>query len=173
MAKVYRDPVIEKLKSYLDAEGPKELRGRYYNGDIIMPPRSLMPFASIAIDTETMNSADSLQDINVIPIVISVVVATTKDIKSFDLQAGSNKLYELVAARNEADYSLRSDSISYVLRKYAQLDAKLFNGINDQPLTADFGIGVGRRGPGIFSVEATIRTTVYGYTNTPRRSDEP
>lgn len=170
--KVYRDPIISKVMEKLNAEGPAELKGRYYQGDIIMPAKSIMPFCSIAIDTQAINSSDSMEDLNAIPLVLTVVVETTKDIKSFDLAAGSTKLYELIAARND-DYSLRADSISYVLRKYAQLDNKLFNSINDQPLTADFGIGVGRRGPGVFSIEGSVRTTVYAYTPTPRRSDEP
>ncbi len=170
--KVYRDPVISKLIEKLEAEGPYELRNRYYQGDIIMPARSIMPFCSIAIDTENITSADSMDDLAVIPLVLTIVVATTKDIKSFDLPAGTTKLYELLAARND-DYSLRADSIAYVIRKYAQLDNKLFLAINDTPMMADFGIGIGRRGPGIFSVEGSLRATVALYSPTPRRSDEP
>lgn len=170
--KVYRDPIISKVIEKLNAEGPAELKNRYYQGDVIMPARSIMPFCSIAIDNEAINSGDSMEDVNVVPLVLTVVVATTKDIKSFDLASGTTKLYELFAARKE-DYSLREDSIAYVMRKYAQLDNKLFVAIQDAPLTADFGIGVGRRGPGIFSVEGSMRATVYAYTPTPRRSDEP
>lgn len=171
--KVYRDPIIERVKELLEAEGPKELKGRYHNGDLIMPAKSLMPFCSIAIDNEAIASADSMEDLNAVPLVLTVVVETTKDIRSFDLASGSNKLYELMAARN-ADYSLREDSIAYVLRKYAKLDNRLFNNIGtDAPLTVDFGIGVGRRGPGIFSIEGSLRTTVSAYTPTPHRSDEP
>lgn len=172
MAKVYRDPILSKIIEKLNAEGPVDLKNRYYQGDIIMPAKSIMPFCSVAIDTQAINSADSIEDLNAIPIVLTVVVETTKDIKSFDLATGSTKLYELIAARNEADYSLRKDCIAYVLRKYAQLDNKLFNSINDAPLTADFGIGVGRRGPGIFSIEGSVRTTVVAYTKTPRRDNE-
>ena len=171
--KVYRDPIIAKVIEKLNAEGPAELKNRYYFGDLIMPAKSIMPFCSVAIDTQAINSADSQEDLNAIPLVLTVVVATTKEIKSFDLATASNKLYELFAARQEADYSLRPDSIAYVLRKYAQLDGKLFNSINDQPMSIDFGIGVGRRGPGIFSAEGSLRTVVFAYTPTPRRSDEP
>lgn len=172
MGKVYRDPAIAKIIEILDAEGPKDLKGKYHFGDIIMPARSILPFCSIAIDTEAVQSADSMEDINVLPMVATIVVATTKDIKSFDLTPGANKLYEMVAARKEEDYSLREDSILYVLRKHAKADRKFFISINDTPMTADFGIGVGRRGPGIFSQEANVRFAVSLYTPTPRRADE-
>jgi len=164
--KVYRDPVISRVIKLLNLYGPAELKNRYYQGDIIMPARSIMPFCSIAIDTESIQSADSMEDLAVIPLIFTVVVATTTDIKSFDLASGTTKLYELFVARN-ADYSLRSDCIAYVIRKYAQLDNKMFIAINDMPLTADFGIGVGRRGPGVFSIEGNIKASVALYTPTP------
>lgn len=164
---VYRDPVIAAVIDLLEAEGSPELKGRYYYGDILLAPRGQMPFCSIAIDNQAITSADSGNDVAVIPLVINVVVETTKDVHSWDVMAGTNKLYDLLCGRN-ADYSLKSTSIAGIIRKHAEVPGgQLFLGIENTPLSADFGIGVDRRGAGIFSIEGTLRVNAALYTPTP------
>ena len=163
----YRDPVIKKIIEVLEKEGPQKLKGKYCHGDVLLAPNNQMPFCSVAIDNEAINSGDSMEDINVIPLVLTVVTSATKEIKTHDIMTGTNTLYEIIVARNE-DYSLREDCLAYVLRKHAQLDEKFFIAINDAPMTADFGIGFERRGAGMYSVEGTLRITVTLYTPTPR-----
>ena len=86
--------------------------------------------------------------------VITVVLDATNDInRAFNIVNGSPELQRMVEGRN-SDYSLRSDSILYVLRNNEQLDAKLWLW---PPFNISYGIGRERRGPGMFSYEATIK----------------
>lgn len=175
---LYRDPIITRIIELLNAEGPAELKGKYHHGDIIIAPNNQMPFCSVAIDNQAVNSADSMEDNNVVPLVLTVVQSATRDIENWDVSAASVKLYRMIAGRvtdrESPDlYNLLPDSMMGVLRKYAHADKKLFIAINDAPMTADFGIGMERRGAGMYSVEGTLRITCTLFTETPHRPNEP
>ena len=66
----------------------------------------------------------------------------------------------------DPSYALRPDSIAYVLRKFYQLDSKLYINL-DKDMEIDYGVSVNKRGEGIFTVEGVIRIEVFHYQLAP------
>ncbi len=169
----YRDPIIDKIIEKLEAEGPAELRGKYYNGDVLLVPKSELPICSIAKDTTRIFPADNMTDDNLMPLVLNVLYDYTSDLdQSSDLVAGVNGLYKMLEGRGAGagPYDLNTDSLAYVLRKYQTLDAgnNLWLQVGPNEETAiDYGLGIERRGPGIFSVEGVIRFSARVHTTRP------
>lgn len=157
----YHDSIIAKLIEKLNDEGPEELRNRYYYGDVLIVPKSELPVCSVAKNATRIRPADNLTDEHLVEIVINVLWDYTEDLgQSTDLVAGSTSLYEVVEGRDE-NYQLRSGTIAYVLRKYQQLDTDMWLAVGpNEVVSIDYGMGINRRGPGIFSVEAVVRVTV-------------
>lgn len=170
----YKDPILEAVIELLNTNASRDIRTFYY-GDVLLVPKSELPVVSVAIDNTQIATDDTGSDKSTVPLVISVITeindTATQD---FDVMAGTNSLYEIVIGRN-ADYTFREDSIAHILRANDQLDSKVTsNGsivsvflgteTDRDPINIDFGIGVERRGQGIWSVEATIRVNAYVYT---------
>lgn len=162
---MYKDPIIEKIITHLKAANIPRIK-EYYNGDLVVPAKSHMPLIYVAKDTTSISEADNLEDEHTMPMVATVIYDMTQDIgRSYNMVAGASGLYEIVEGRN-ADYSLKTNTLAYVLRDKQVLDAKLWIGVGS-PVAISYGIGVNRRGPGIFSVEAVVRFTVRLHTNRP------
>lgn len=156
---LYRDPIIAKLISVLSASGPSFLKNRYFSGDPLQVPKSQLPAVFITKDNTTIAPATNAEDASVMPLVANVVLDLTRDWnQAFDRVNSSDMLYEAVEARN-ANYTLKSTSLAYLLRKNVQLDTNLWISA-DSELTIDYGVGIEKRGPGIFTVEAVLRFTV-------------
>jgi hypothetical protein len=157
----YKDPIIAKLIEKFEAEGPTELRGHYFHGDILLVPKREMPAVSIAKDETRIYPASNMEDEHYMPLVINVIYDWTKDLdQSSELAAGVTGLYKLVEER-DSDYQLVSNSLAYVLRKYQTLDDDVWISVGpNEQLQINYGLGIERRGPGIFSVEAVIRCSV-------------
>lgn len=157
----YRDPIIEKLIEKLNAEGPSMLNGKYEHGDTLRAPVEDLPKATISKDLTRMMPASNMEDDQFMPMVINVIYNATRDYtQSSDLQAGLTTLYGICEGRN-SDYTLKEDTLAYVLRKYQKLDNNLFISIGqNEELSINYGMGIERRGPGIFSVEAVLRFNV-------------
>jgi hypothetical protein len=165
----YRDPVIKAVIDFLEPRASRELKGHYYYGDVLLVPKSDLPIVSVAIDQENLQVVNTMEDKSLVPLVINVLVDYNSDMgRDFDLERGTNKLYELVAARNP-DFTFTDESLLGLLRSTKGIqpteDGKIYLGLGDTPITADFGIGVERRGAGIFSIEGVIR--VVAEINTP------
>lgn len=156
----YKDPVIAKLIEKLEAEGPERLRGKYYNGDVGIVPKSEMPVCSIAKDATKMRPADNMTTEHYMPLVINVIWDATEDIgQSEDIVSGVNSLYEVVEGRDET-YQLAEETIAYVLMKYHNLDDNLWLAVGpNEEVDIDYGLGINRRGRGIHSLEAVIRVS--------------
>lgn len=153
----YRDPVIQKVISGLQANGPEILRNSYYSGDPLRVAKSKLPAAFITKDSTTIREASNAEDQSVMPMVLNVVLDLTRDWgQAFDRVNSSDLLYEAVEARND-DYTLKSTSLAYQLRKNHQLDTNLW--ISGE-LSIEYGVGVEKRGPEIFTVEAILRFAV-------------
>ena len=155
----YRDPVVQKVIDLLDSAGPSKLRGRYINGDVLQPGRSELPLCYIAKDGTSVSPATNMEDEHRISLVATIILDWTQDLgEAYDIVAGTPELYEFCEGRG-SDYQLLADTLLYQLRRSQQLDAKLWIGVGT-PVEISYGIGVDRRGPGSFSVEALIRFTV-------------
>ena len=165
----YRDPIIKAVVDLLEPNADSRLKGHYYYGDVLLVPKSMLPICSVSIDTEAVTTVNSLEDESKVPLVINVLTDwNDQGGKDFDLQSGTNMLYEIIAARND-DFTFRADSMLGLLRSAQGVqpvqNQKIYLGIDDDRVTADFGIGVERRGAGIFSIEGTIHITAT--INTP------
>ena len=96
----YRDPIIDKLIEKLEAEGPDQLNGKYYNGDVLLVPKSELPICSIAKDTTQVGPASNMEDDHYMPMVLNVLYDYTSDLdQSSDLVAGVTGLYKMMEGR--------------------------------------------------------------------------
>lgn len=153
----YRDPVIGKLIAVLNSEGPAMLKGRYFYGDpLTLPPRSALPACFISRDNTTIGNATNAEDESNMVMILTVAMDSTVNFTNFDSIGAANNLYDVLEGRN-ADYTLKSTSITYVLRKHKVLDTKLWINLRN-PLTVDYGIN--QRPPGTYSIEGNIKFQV-------------
>ena len=72
---IYEDPVIQKVIDLLEASGPSKLRGRYINGDVLLPNKSELPLCYITKDVTTAQPATNLEDENLFQLVATVILA--------------------------------------------------------------------------------------------------
>jgi len=165
----YKDPVIQALIDALEADGPQELKGKYHHGDVLVPAKSDLPMVTIARDRTRITQASDLEDDNDMPLVINVLYDYTQDLTNdFDVQAGITSLYRLVEEREPSNFRVKQGTLAWVLRNKQQLANKLWLAVGpNQVLDIDYGLGVERRGPGIFSVESVIRISARAHTARP------
>lgn len=165
----YKDPVIQALIDALELGGPVELKGKYFHGDVLVPAKTDLPMVTIARDRTRISQASDLEDDNDMPLVINVLYDYTRDLTNdFDVQAGITSLYQLVEERDPANFRIKPNTIAWVLRNKQQLANKLWLAVGpNQNVDIDYGLGVERRGPGIFSVESVIRVSARAHTARP------
>lgn len=154
----YEDPIIKKIIEVLNANGPSKLEGRYINGDVLLPNKSDLPICYITKDEVVAQPANSMEDENLHSLVATVILDFTQDIEeAYNVVAGVPELFQMCEERDE-NYRLVETSLLYNLRNSQQIDNKLWIGVGS-PVTISYGLGIERRGPNIFSVEANIRFT--------------
>lgn len=166
----YVDPVLQKVIDLLQSKMDKSYVKTWYQGDVLLVPKKLLPAVSVSIDQNNIRADSSLWDASSIPIAISILVDHTdvSGLQSWDLSAGQMELYELTAGRIVAPedegetLDFLEGSMAHVLldRKNQDLGNGVYLNIENNTFGFDYGIGVERRGAGIFSVEATCRITV-------------
>lgn len=176
----YKDPILQAVINHLEKHANRDIK-TYYYGDVLLVPKTELPVISVAIDATRIAVDDTGTDKSTVPLVISVITDIGDNPnRDFDVMAGTNSLYEIVIGRND-DFTFRKDSLAYILRAHDQLataqtpageTVQVYMGTETdrEPLDIDFGIGVERRGQGIWSVESTIRVNAYVYT--PRVDEE-
>lgn len=169
----YKDPVIAKIIEVLKANGPSAIKSWYY-GDVLVVPKSELPVVSIAKASTQIMTADTGNDDHQMPMVLTVIYDYTRSLdRSFDLSGGTQDLYDIVEGRGDdtnKPYKLNTDSIAYVLRNNINLDPtnKLWLSVGqNEGLVINYGLGIERRGPGIFSIEANIRFTARLHQTRP------
>src|SRR5579885_510890 len=104
---VYQDPVLAKLVGLLNAEGPSELKNRYFFGDPLVVPRSQLPAVFITKDQTRIDEGSNAEDESRMVVVLNVVYDLTRDFnQAFNDINSANTLYDVVEGRN-ADYTLK------------------------------------------------------------------
>ena len=158
MAKeIYRDPLMAKLVQILNAEGPAQLKNKYYYGDPIVVPERMLPACFINFDWQRIHDADNAHLESIISVVFNVVWDTKRDMnQQLDNIEGHMSVVRMIAGRGD-DYALLPDSIIGVLRKHQDLDTNLWIDVGTDT-EADWGVGIGKRGPGIYTAEGILRT---------------
>lgn len=156
---LYRDPIIAKLIEFLEANGPTRLHGKYINGDVLLPNKSDLPICYVTKDQVLAQPANNMEDEHLQMIVATIILDHTRDLdEAYDMVAGVSELWEMCEARGD-DFQLLEDTMLYQLRNSQQVAPKMWIGLGT-PVQINYGMGVERRGPGIFSIEASIRFTV-------------
>lgn len=156
---MYKDPIIAKIIELFEANGPTELAGKWHHGDLLMPEASDLPLGYVTKDQTLMQPATTMEDEHLQLMVCTVIYDATNDLDaSYGMVAGMSGLFELMEGRND-DYTLKPDTLLYQARNSQQIDNNMWIGVGS-PVQINYGLGVGRRGPGMFSVEATMRFTV-------------
>ncbi len=122
----YRDPIITKLISLFNAEGPSTLKNRYYYGDPLQVGESALPAVFISKDTTTVSGASLAETERTQKYVINVVYDLKRDMgKAFNDIAAANSVYDLIEGCND-DYTLKSTSLSAIILKHQQLGTELW-----------------------------------------------
>lgn len=165
----YRDPILQKLIDTLEAEGPSDLVGHYRQGDVIAVSKEELPVVTVTKASTRMGAASNQEDDQLMPVVINVIYDFMRDLtQSSDLEVGMTTLYGYCEGRSDTDYTLLPDSLAYILRKYPKLDDNLYISVGpNEELSINYGMGIERRGKGIFSVEAVLRFNMRFQQNRP------
>ncbi len=157
---LYKDPIISKVISVLEDQGPSKLDGRYIHGDVLLPNKFDLPICYVTKDQVDTSPANNMEDEHQQMMVATVILDMTQDLnEAYNMVAGVSELFEMCEERDPDNYRLMPNSLLYVLRNSQQIDNKFWIGVGS-PVRINYGMGVERRGPGIFSIEATIRFTV-------------
>ena len=156
----YRDPIVAKVIKFLEDNGPSKLRGRYIHGDVLLPNKTELPLCYVTKDQVAVTSANNMEDEHTQALVATIILDHTQDLKeAYDLVGGISELWEFIEARDPVTNQLLPTTFLYQLRLQQQLEDKFWIGLGT-PVTVNYGMGIERRGPGIFSIEATVRFTV-------------
>ena len=166
---LYRDPILTKLRDVLNESGPKELKNRYYFGDPIMVNVSELPACFISIDQQTIENITNAELETRVYVVLNVVYDHKRDLmQALDNIEGHMSIVNLIGGRND-DYSIRKDSILGCLRAHEDLDAKLWIDVGSLS-TADYGVGIEKRGPGIYTAEGVLKIQIVNHSVKPEYS---
>jgi hypothetical protein len=155
----YRDPIFQKLIDLLEAEGPEELVGHYVQGDVLRPAKESLPLVTVGKSTTRVGAASNMEDDQLMAVQLNIIYDYMQDLEqSSDLEVGLTSLYGMCEGRDETTYELSENTIMYVLRKHPKLDNDLYISVGpNEEVQIEYGMGIQRRGPGIFSVEAIIK----------------
>lgn len=164
---IYRDPILVKLRDVLNAAGPRELKDRYYFGDPIVVDPKKLPACFISIDRQTVGTADNTHLESRVNVVFNVVWDHKRDMmQALDNIEGHMNTVNMIAGRDPETYALRKDSMISALRAKQELGNNLWIDV-DTLTEANYGLGIGKRGPGIYTAEATLRTQVIHHQIKP------
>ena len=151
----YKDPIMKKYADLITGIN-KEIK-RVYFGDPVRIGASELPALIISkLDTRVGNltSAEDGHAVRLSFTIVADVRDTIQDDK--EMVRGVNSLYDIMEGR-EDDYTLKTNSLLYILRHYAELDVA--NNLRTDLATMtsiDYGMTMGKRKEGAWSTEGTI-----------------
>lgn len=171
----YTDPILGRIIKLLKDKMDKDYVKTWHQGDVLLLPKSDLPAISVAYDYNNIIASDNLHDMSTRVVTISVIVDHTDASmwRSWDIMAGQMELYEITSGMEalSEDKSKRAKYLSGTLaavltdRQNQDLGNGIFLDVQNDTLTFDYGIGVERRGAGIFSIEGSCRINVVVDTN--------
>ena len=175
MKQLYTDPILGRIIQHLQDNMDKSYVKTWHQGDVLLLPKSDLPAVSVAYDYNNILASDNLHDGSDRDVVISIIVDHTERSmwESWDIMAGQMELYEITAgmqplSNNKAERAKYIEGcMAAVLTDRAKQDLGngIFLNVTNNNLNFEYGIGVERRGEGIFSIEATCRIVVTVDTN--------
>lgn len=163
---IYRDPILVKLRNLFNEEGPKRLKDRYFFGDPLFVNPAELPAVFMSFDRQRIRDTSNAELESLVEVVFNVVWNHKRDFnQALDNIEGHMSVVDIIAGRN-ADYTLKKQSLIGILRKHQQLDNKLWIdlGTDSEP---DWGIGIEKRGPGIYTVEGILKISIRHHQLAP------
>ena len=160
MSNAKLDPIIQRIITLLEKNGPPELRQKYVYGRIYYDPnRKDLPLVSIGNGRERLGRRKTRGSEHDIELAVSVITAWTHDLsRGWNVEKGFATLKQLVGAR-QADYNFTDTCIMGVLDANKRLEAdKNLYILND--IEADYRDRPNIRGRNVYTVEATVSFTV-------------
>ncbi|MET3349040.1 UNVERIFIED_ORG: hypothetical protein ABID57_000709 [Arthrobacter sp. UYEF1] len=162
----YKDPIITRLITLFNAEGPTTLRNRYYYGDPLQVNEAALPAVFISKDMTQVSGASLAETQRAQRYVINVVYDLKRDFgKAFNDIAAANSIYDLIEGCN-VDYTLKSTSLAAILLKHQQLGTELWINLNTD-LELDYGTTINKRGEGIFTAEGVLKLSIVHHQVRP------
>jgi hypothetical protein len=165
MAK-YEDPVLVAIRDMLNEHGPKELKNHYGLGDPLVVNQSELPMAFISFDVQDIGDVTNAEIQSDMRIVINVVYDLKRDFGQGMSNVESHmSVVNFLTGRNP-DFTLKTDSILGALMAHEDLAEKLWINL-DTVSEVDYGVGLEKRGPGIYTAEGVVRFTVKNHQLRP------
>lgn len=161
---IYRDPILVKLRDILNTDGPKVLKDRYYFGDPIVVNVSKLPACFISFDRQEVSNADNSHLESRMSIVFNVVYDHKRDInQALDNIESHMSVVDIIEGRydekNANPFAIRKDTLIGALRLHEDLGNNLWIDVGTAS-GAEYGLGIGKRGPGIYTAEGIVRIEV-------------
>lgn len=161
---IYRDPILVKIRDILNQDGPKKLKDRYYFGDPIAVNVSNLPACFISFDRQQISNADNSHLESNMSVVFNVVYDHKRDLmQAFDNIESHMSVVDIIEGRHDEKdpnpYAIRKDTILGALRLHEDLGNNLWIDVGTTS-DAEYGVGVGKRGPGIYTAEGIVRIQV-------------
>lgn len=167
----YTDPVLGTLITIFNAEGPTQLKNRYYEGDPIMIAKGSMPAVFLTRDKSTVQQVTNMEDEHILSVVINVVTDVTRDWgQAFNKISSMSDVWDFIEGRN-SDGTLKITSLAYILRRYQTLAPKTWINLK-RAIELDYGVGIEKRGPSIYSVEGIMKIEIRQHQPVPAMTDQ-
>lgn len=176
MKQIYTDPILGRIIKHLQDNMDPSYVKTWHQGDVLLLPKRDLPAVSVAYDYNNIIASDNLHDESNRDVVISLIVDHTEKSmwKSWDIMAGQMEAYEITAGMEPLDLNDKKQRAKYIEgcmaavltdRTKQDLGNGIFLNVTNNNLNFEYGIGVERRGEGIFSIEASCRIVVTVDTN--------
>lgn len=153
---IYRDPVIKKYIELIESK-TKVFR-RFFYGDPIRVPASLLP-ACIISKTETrVGKLTNAEDEHGMQMILTVITDIRPEIRDEnDIAPGVASLYQIMEGRDATTLALNTDAILHILRNNIMVDVTTGLRTDLDTITrVDYGMTIGKRDPEAWSVEGQV-----------------
>lgn len=161
----YIDPIMKKYGDLITANTTNFKR--IYYGDPVRIGNSELPALVIVKSSTQVANSSNMVDKHNVRLILTVITDVRNTISDDrDLVPGVNSLYNIIEGRSADDYTLKSESLLGILRHNVTLDAgKNLHTDIDSVTEVEYGMTMGKREPGAWSIEGTVTLTANFYQN--------
>ena len=154
---VRSDPVAQTIIDFLDDSGPKQLKGRYVEGDVVEPAINDLPLGAIFPISEQIVTFNNHVDASILIYQIHVLVNWRADLKRPTRQSLGTTLLKEIISNRQSNYAPAPDSLLGALRSRVSLAPNLRLSVEGTPYPeVNYGGGLGKRGSNANITEAFV-----------------
>jgi hypothetical protein len=159
---IYKDPIIERYLDLIKTNTSGKIKG-FFNGMIGSIPASMLPAVILSIENTEVEELSNSEDEHRIHMVLNYIADIRPTLEDTTLITKMSDVLETLIGR-EVDYSLKENSILYILRNNLNIDDSnnLRTDVRSFSIVTPEEISAGRF-PGSYSVEGTIRFLAHFY----------